>query len=354
MDFGIAGLIGADSWKLVQRAEALGFSHAWFYDNPLFVSELFVSMAAAAVQTRTIRLGMGTAVPSVRIAPTLAGGLASLNQLAPGRIDCGFGTGNTARSMMARGPLKLDDMREYLRVVRGLMHGDIVEFDYEGAPRKMKFMHPAPGLVNVRDPITWHFSAMGPRSRRLAAELGLNWINFLSGQPAALADVGDMLAQWRAQGRNAADCYTTAFTLGCVLAEGERCDSPRAMAQAGPHVALVLQHLISMRDRIDLGSSLTPELARIAREYQRIYDAYQPADTRYMQLFRGHLMWVLPEEAHFITGDLIRDISLTGTIDQLRARIAELAAAGYRQLTVQLVPGQEAALDDWARVIEGL
>ena len=31
--FGIAMATSADAWKLVQRAEALGFSHVWFYDT---------------------------------------------------------------------------------------------------------------------------------------------------------------------------------------------------------------------------------------------------------------------------------------------------------------------------------
>ena len=354
MDFGIAGLVGAQSWKTVQRAEALGFTHAWFYDSPLYVSEIFVSMAAAAMQTSRIRLGMGTAVPSTRIAPTMAAGLASLNQLAPGRIDCGLGTGNTARSLMGCGPLKLADLQEYLRVVQELLDGGIVEFDFEGARRKIKFMHPASGLVNTQDPIEWHLSAMGPRSRRVTAKLGLGWINFLSGMPAATNDVTDMLDAWRAAGRMPADCQTTGFTLGCVLADGESSDSPRAMAQAGPHVAAVLQHLIEMGDRIDIGTQETPELGALAAAYQKLYDGYEPADTRYMQLFRGHLMWLLPEEKHLITGDLIRDISLTGSVSELREKIRALAAAGYRQITIQLVPGHENALDDWARVIEGV
>src|SRR5438045_2355355 len=100
MDYGIAGLIGADSWKTVQRAEHLGFSHAWFYDSPLYVAEVFVAMTATAMKTSRIRLGMGVAVPSTRIAPTMADGLATLNQLAPGRNDFGVGTGYTARLLM--------------------------------------------------------------------------------------------------------------------------------------------------------------------------------------------------------------------------------------------------------------
>lgn len=354
LDYGIAGIIGADSWKTVERAERLGFSHAWFYDSPLFVADILVAMAAAAVRTSRIRLGLGVAVPSVRIAPTLANGIASLNALAPGRIDLGFGTGNTARSLMGVGPVKLADMREYMRVVRELLAGEVVEYEFENSLRKIKFMHPASGLVNLEDPIRWHVSAMGPRSREFTAEIGAGWINFLTGKEGALADLGDMHDKWKAAGRDVDSCYSTAFTLGCVLADDEPFDSPRARLQAGPHAALVLQHLLNTRDRIDIGDHGASELSAVVARYQKIYDDYQPADTRYMQLYRGHLMWVLPEEAEFINGDLIREVSLTGTVAELRDRIRELEDAGYRQLTIQLVAEQEDALDDWARVIEGV
>ena len=59
MDYGIFLAPFADSWKIVQRAEALGYRRAWFYDTQLLNAELFVSMAAAAVQTSTIRLATG-------------------------------------------------------------------------------------------------------------------------------------------------------------------------------------------------------------------------------------------------------------------------------------------------------
>src|ERR1043166_5799716 len=56
---------------------------------------LFVAMAAAAVNTRRIRLGTGVLVPSNRIAPVAANALASLNKLAPGRLDFGLQIGFT-------------------------------------------------------------------------------------------------------------------------------------------------------------------------------------------------------------------------------------------------------------------
>ena len=47
MEFDIFLAPAADSWKVVKRAEALGFHRAWFYDTQLLNAEVFVSMAAA-------------------------------------------------------------------------------------------------------------------------------------------------------------------------------------------------------------------------------------------------------------------------------------------------------------------
>src|SRR5262249_21980228 len=118
MDWDIFLAPAADSWKVVKRAEALGYARAWFYDTQLLNAELFVAMAAAAMQTSRIRLGTGVLIPSNRIAPVTASGLASLNALAPGRIDFGISTGFTARRTMGLRPVTLGAMEQYIRVVR--------------------------------------------------------------------------------------------------------------------------------------------------------------------------------------------------------------------------------------------
>src|SRR6516162_2487819 len=104
MDFGIGIATGSDSWKLAQRAEELGFTHAWFFDTQMITGDCFVAMAAAALKTSRIRLGTGVLVPSNRIAAVTANAFATLNGMAPGRIDFGIGTGFSARRAMgARG-----------------------------------------------------------------------------------------------------------------------------------------------------------------------------------------------------------------------------------------------------------
>src|SRR6478735_1806008 len=124
MEFGIAMATDAESWRLTQRAEELGFRSAWFYDTQMLSADIFVAMGAAAVKTTRIRLGTGVLIPSNRIAPVAANGLATLNALAPGRIDAGFGTCFTGRRSMGLGPYKLSDMDQYIRVVMAMWRGE--------------------------------------------------------------------------------------------------------------------------------------------------------------------------------------------------------------------------------------
>jgi len=49
--------------------------------------------------------------------------------------------------------------------------------------------------------------------------------------------------------------------------------------------------------------------------------------------------------------ELIRDLTTTGTADELVERVRGLAAAGYQQLTICLAPAHEDALEEWARVL---
>ncbi len=346
MEFGIALAPAADAWRTVQRAEALGFAQAWFYDTQLLCADVFVAMAAAALQTTRIKLGTGVLIPSNRLAPVAANALASLNKLAPGRIVCGLGTGYTGRRTMGLKAQKLSELAEYTRIIRGMLRGETVEAEFEGKRRKVRFMNPEMGLINIDDPIPIHFSAFGPKARALTAELADGFINaYMS--PVALTQNHEMRAAWQAQGRAPASAYTSCLVMGCVLASGEAYDSPRAMAQAGPFPAIGLHWWVEDGEQADVPPPLKPLVDAYRNE---VYLKYSPADARYLQLHHGHLMFVRDDERRFISAEMIRNLTLTGTVEEIRERVAGLAAAGYDQLMVQLVPGQEDALDDWARV----
>src|SRR5204862_6696605 len=111
---------------------------AWFYETQMLSADPFVAMAAAAMKTTRIRLGTGVLIPSNRLAAVSANAFASLNKLAPGRIDFGIGTGFTGRRAMGLGAVKLADMEEYIRVTMALLHDDAVETEIEGERRLIR------------------------------------------------------------------------------------------------------------------------------------------------------------------------------------------------------------------------
>jgi 5,10-methylenetetrahydromethanopterin reductase len=354
MDFGINLATAADSWRVVKRAEELGYARAWFYDTQLLNADMFVAMGAAAVQTSRIRLATGVLIPSNRIAPVAASALASLNALAPGRIDFGISTGFTARRTMGLGPVPLGDMREYIRVVQGLLAGETLEWTLEGKRRAIRFLNPEIGVFNIRDPIPLHVSALGPRGRRLTAELGASWIYAAGHMGAATAAVADMQQAWRAAGVDPAGRVATAFTGGCVLGEGEAFDSPRARAQAGPHATIALHNLVEVAEFGNMGRTVPPSLAPLLERYREIYERYEPADARYLSNHRGHLMFLRPEEQEVCTADLIRTMTFTGTRSPLRERLRALRAAGYRHFAISIRHGHPQMLEEWADVFAGV
>jgi 5,10-methylenetetrahydromethanopterin reductase len=350
MDFGIALASNVDAWKTVKRAEELGFSHAWFYDSQMLAPEIFVTMALAAEKTSRIKLAMGVLVPTNRIAPATANGLATLNKLAPGRIVFGVGTGFTARNTMGLPPMKLSDMREYIRVVRELLAGKIVEWECEGARHKIRFLNPEAEMINIKDKIPLHISAFAPKARQLTAEIADGWITFASAVPRALFEMGEMSKSCQAAGRDPKSLYRTVFALGCILGEGEPADSPRARAQAGPLSVVFLHGLVEQTLNLQLAS----EVNEIMKAYREQYLTYQPSDARYLQMHKMHLLGVRPEEEKFLSSDLISATTFTAKAPELRDRIRQLRDGGADQFVIQLVPGHESALEDWVRLFDSV
>jgi 5,10-methylenetetrahydromethanopterin reductase len=351
MKFSIAVATTTQSWRVVQRAEQLGLHRAWFYDTQLLNPDVFVGMTQAAMTTERIRLGTGVLIPTNRIEPVTANALASLNRIAPGRIDFGVGTGFTGRRTMGLGAIPLARFETYVRRVQALLAGDTIDWDGEGKVRKVRFLNPDVGLINLDDPIPLYLSAFGPKARRLTAELGAGWINFGADVERAARELTEMRTAWQAAQRSA-PLSSTFFSLGCVLAPGEPPTSPRALAQAGPLAAVFFHNLVETTARGDMKGRLPGPLYDALESYRDVYLCYAPEDARYLSVHRGHLMFVRPEEQAFLSAELINAMTFTGPAAQLRERLRALAAAGYSEFVIQVVQGQESALEQWAQVFD--
>src|SRR3954468_20978116 len=87
---------------LVVAAEQAGYARAWMYDSPALYSDVWVALSRAADRTSAIGLGPGVLVPSLRHVMVTAAAVAGLDELAPGRVAVGLGTGFTGRSVLGK------------------------------------------------------------------------------------------------------------------------------------------------------------------------------------------------------------------------------------------------------------
>lgn len=136
----------AASLDLMRRAEGAGIQAAWLTTGGTGLDALTL-FAAAAVQTDHILFGTSI-VPTYPRHPIVAAQQAQvLDQLAPGRLRLGVGPSHrpTMRAMFGynlRAPLT--NLREYLQILRALLHEGSVDFDGQEYTAHASIPNPAP------------------------------------------------------------------------------------------------------------------------------------------------------------------------------------------------------------------
>lgn len=86
--------------RQVRLAETLGYDTAWIADSHLVCRELWVTLGACAAATKRIRLGPGVTVPHTRHVSVTASAIATLAEMAEGRVVLGIGTGGSSAGTM--------------------------------------------------------------------------------------------------------------------------------------------------------------------------------------------------------------------------------------------------------------
>jgi alkanesulfonate monooxygenase SsuD/methylene tetrahydromethanopterin reductase-like flavin-dependent oxidoreductase (luciferase family) len=242
MKFGAMVATKIDDWQLLAHAEQLGYDHGWVPDSQMIWSDCYAVLALAAWHTSRIKLGTGVAIAGTRAAPVTAHSIASINRIAPGRVFLGIGTGHTAMRVMGLDPVTPREFRDYLRVVRGLLRGEEVEYTYRGETRAIRFLHRELGFVDVAHEIPIWVAANGPLALRAAGEFGDGRIS-AGGEPVeALAGSLAAIREGAARaGRTLPpDFHTAALTFSCVLRAGEKLSSDRVIDEVGSMVTASL------------------------------------------------------------------------------------------------------------------
>jgi 5,10-methylenetetrahydromethanopterin reductase len=284
----------------IVEAERLGYERAWLFDSPALYGDIWVVAALAAQRTTRIALGPAVLVPNLRHPLTQASAIATLEQLAPGRVAVAIGTGFTGRMAMGHKALPWSTTRRYIEQLRALLRGEKVEVD--GAIVQMlhgpDFAPPFP----IATPIV--IAANGPKGLAVAEELGDGVMTIGTGN----ADF-----EW---------CSVLAF--GTVLEPGESPGSERALAAAGPALTVVYHAMYEADPASVDGLPGGPEWrARIEAI---------PAAERHLAIHEDHLVRVTERDRPLLDGDLLEAFSWTGEAGEVRMRLDALADAGATEI----------------------
>ncbi|HEY1179965.1 MAG TPA: LLM class flavin-dependent oxidoreductase [Phytomonospora sp.] len=329
MRTGIVVAAGPGVEELAAEAERLGHDSFWVYDTPLAQGDPFVALALCAKATDRIRLGVGVTSPALRSVPAAANAFASLDALAPGRIICGVGTGNSSRRTAGMRPTTAAELEDFTRSLQDLCGGRSTEYREGDQVRDIRFLR-----AGTPGPITFVVAAQGLKAAAVAGRRGTGLMSFAIPDPAAWSAFHNAR---RTAARSAGvpvtgDSYL--MTSLHVLAEGE---DPHGDAARDATGHSVLSFLVFAADTPSFAEVLGVEEREAVRRLLDRRGTTSGAPDRYTALYNGYLARVAPADRDLVLPSLMDELALVGRPGELRARIAALAAAGVDEVVVQPV-----------------
>jgi 5,10-methylenetetrahydromethanopterin reductase len=293
---------GPRTVEYAKLAESLGYERVWLADSPALWQDVWARMAQVAENTHSLQLGTAVLIPSLRHVVTQAAAIATIEDIAPGRLTVGFATGFTGRHALGQKKrLPWAYVKRYVQQLRGLLHGETVEVD--GALCRLMpsagYMPPFPIEVPI------FLAASGPRGHQVAKDV---------------ADGVIMPSLFVTGGFDT--CVVTAH--GTVLDEAEDVASPHVRAAAGAGVALVYHTTYEARgdavDALPNGRAWRESIERI------------PEETRHLALHFGHGVEMNEHDRAHVPMTDAKRLTFTGTHRELRARLADLEARGATEI----------------------
>ena len=113
--------------ELTQKAEQLGFTHAWTFDSHILWQEPYVIYSQMLSATESITVGPMVTNPATRDPSVTASLFATLNEMFGNRTICGIGRGDSARRVLGKKPTTLAQLEEAMYVIKELAEGREIE-----------------------------------------------------------------------------------------------------------------------------------------------------------------------------------------------------------------------------------
>jgi len=291
---------------LAVLAEELGFERVWLYDSAALYEDIWIHLGLIAERTSRIGLGTAVLVPNLRHVMTTASAIATIARLAPGRLAVALGTGFTARLVMNKGPLSWATTETYVRQIRSLLAGDVVEIEGEACQMIHHSEMAAPRPLDV--PIL--LSAMGPKGQAIAAEVADGLMH--------VAPPDSPGGAWHVQMVN-----------GTVLDADESPSDPRVRDAAGPWEVLGHHGAWHLA-----GEDVVPMLPGGTEWLERVV-ADRPEVQRHLSVHEGHCSHVNDRDRALLDTKGTADDPWSGWVGDdadIAARIATAGEAGSTEI----------------------
>jgi 5,10-methylenetetrahydromethanopterin reductase len=305
LKFGIEFVPKEAYWKIAAyalQAEKQGFSNLWITDH-YGNRNVYVTLTAAAIYTNKIIFGTGVTNPWMVNPVITAQAIASLNELAPGRVVLGMGAGDktTLEAVGIEMGKPLAAVKESIEMFRKLTNGEKVEFKgevFKAAGAKLNFK-PA-------NKIPVYIGAQGPKMLEMAGQIGDGVLINASHPSDVQFAVQQANAGMKLAGKAPADVDITAYTSFSVNE-----DPKKAVKAATPVVAFIVAGsppAVLEKHKIDVSK----------------------ADELRVALKAGDF----PKAIAAVTPDMLNAFSICGTPDVCIEKIAALQKIGISQFVV--------------------
>jgi alkanesulfonate monooxygenase SsuD/methylene tetrahydromethanopterin reductase-like flavin-dependent oxidoreductase (luciferase family) len=334
MDIGVCVASSIDDVGYAALAEQLGYTHLWFADSQMLWSDCYATMALAAAHTERIKIGTGVAVAATRSSAVTAAAHATINRVAPGRVFCGIGSGNTANRVMGARPMPIAEFERYIAELRTLLDGKEAEAAFRGGTRLVRHLMPDAGFVAFAPRIPLYVSGFGPRAMAVAVRHGDGLVTSVPSTADGMSRMWERLdAAADAVGRtlDRSSFLTATLTTMVVLRPGETIADDRVREACGAFAIAGLHYQYEQWK--EAGRPERPVPIEGWDRYVAMLDATDP-ERLHQRIHQGHNCWVIEEEWEYVTPSLIEATCLVGTAAGLAGRLGELGSTGLHQVII--------------------
>jgi 5,10-methylenetetrahydromethanopterin reductase len=303
--FGVEFVPKEAYWKTVYYAvqsEKRDFDNLWITDH-YNNRNVYITLAATAIYTKKIVFGPGVTNPYLVNPVMTTQSLASLDEMAPGRVVLGMGAGDktTLASTGIEAKKQLSAVVDAITIFRKMLEGKSVK--YEGKVFQVKgtkFNFKPRGQIPV------YVGAQGPKMLMTAGKIG-DGVLINASHPKDIDYAVEQIKKGVAEaGKKMSDVDVTAYTSFSVHKKPEK-----AMKAASPVVAFIVAgspNVILERHGINLETA------------NKIREALKKGD------FGGAFSSV--------SADMMEAFSIAGTPDVCNQKINRLLKAGITQFVV--------------------